>query len=397
MIPVLWVTHVYPRHPSDMPGSFLHRLARELPARGYTPHVLAPSSAGVPSSETLDGVLIRRFASVRDSGAVAYTGQMHAAALRHPIAFARFLIAMRAAVHDAIVEWSPTLVHAHWWFPGGWAAIQELVRSPELPGVLSVHGTDVRLLEGIRVARPAARRVFGCMSCVLPVSSFLADTVLRLGIGAGRVEILPMPADGTIFTPGAAVRSSDFVLAARLVPQKRADLAIRGLAHARSQGVEGRLHIVGDGPARGGLVDLTRRLGCDSAVTFHGTLSPTSVAQLVRSACAAVLPSEREGYGLVLVEAALCETPGIGARSGAIPETVVPGESGWLVDEGDWKGIGNAMIEAIRRPQQREAFGREARRRALLRTASHSADRLASIYREVALGRSNRLGSHGRE
>jgi glycosyltransferase involved in cell wall biosynthesis len=392
MIPVLWLTHVYPRHAGDMLGSFLHRLARELPARGYAPHVLAPAAEGVAAIETREGVAIRRFGSARDTGAVAYTGEMHRAAMRHPIAFYRFLEAMRTAVREALADLKPAVLHSHWWFPSGWMAAEAVGRSTTPASVLSLHGTDLRLLSRVSIAAPLAQRVFSRMDRILPVSSYLADVLVSLGAPRSRTAVLPMPADASVFRPEAAApaRTSDFVLAARLVPQKRADLAIRGLAHARNRGADARLHIVGDGPEREPLSDLARTLDCLSAVVFHGTQPPEALAKIFRSCAAALLPSEREGYGLVLVEAALCETPGIGARSGAIPEIVVPGESGWLVEPGDWKGIGDAMLDAIRDPLGRERLGHAARDRALHRTAPQSAERLAAVYRDFANGSARR-------
>jgi glycosyltransferase involved in cell wall biosynthesis len=382
MIPVLWLTHVYPRHADDILGSFLHRLARELPARGFAPRVLAPAAVGAPAGETRDGVEIRRFGSVRDTSAVAYTGQMHRAAVRHPIAFYRFLDALRFAAREALDDLRPSIVHSHWWFPSGWMAAEALGRSTTPASVLSLHGTDVRLLSSFRIAAPLAQHVFTRMDRILPVSSYLAEALVNLGAPRSRVGVLSMPADASIFRPGSAPRTSDFVIAARLVPQKHADLAIRGFAHARSQGVSARLHIVGDGPERGRLSDLAQALGCLSEVSFHGVQPAERLAEIVRTCAAAVLPSEREGYGLVLVEAGLCATPGIGVRSGATPEIVIPGESGWLVEPGDWRGIGDAMVAAIRDPQNREKLGQGARDRALARTAPHAAEKLAGIYRE---------------
>jgi glycosyltransferase involved in cell wall biosynthesis len=382
MTPILWVTHVYPRHPEDIFGSFLHRLARELPKRGFTLHVVAPAWSGLPPRETRDGVIIHRFGTAEDSKAVAYTGRMHREAARHPIAFARFLKAMRLAIQDAVATVAPAIVHSHWWFPGGWIASRALGRHSKLPCALSIHGTDLRLLLRLPAARLMARGVFARMDSVMPVSSYLAAATAPFGV-SGKVMVLPMPVDSEVFTPGPEARRADFVFAGRLVRQKRADLAIRGVAYARTQEVDAHLHVVGDGPEHTPLQHIARELGCDSHVTFHGMQPPRRLAELFRSACAAVLPSEEEGYGLVLVEAALCETPGIGVRSGAIPELVVPGETGWLVSPGDGTGIGAAMVQAGSDPKLREDLGRGARSRALSRTAPHVADRLAEIYRDM--------------
>ena len=374
---------MYPRWRDDPLGGFLHRLARQLPQHGFSIHVLTPLAAGAPGEETWDGVSIRRFPHPgRD---IAYTGEMHRAALRHPFQLVGFLGAFRKAFQRMSLETKPAIVHAHWWFPSGWIVARSKLPDLDPPLVLSVHGTDIRLLSRLPAALPVARAVFKRAEAVLPVSEFLSSELGRLGIGNARRTVLPMPADSDQFSikPSAGTRR-DFVVAARLVRQKRVDVAIRGLAHARTQGVHASLHVLGDGPERGRLEVLTKDLGCHDSVHFHGFQSPDRLADWFRSALAVVLCSQDEGYGLVLVEAALCGTPGIGVKSGAIPENILDGRSGWLADAGDWKGIGNAMRSAVLEPSIAVARGMLARERALGATAQPLAEKLAGIYRQLS-------------
>ncbi|HET9888549.1 MAG TPA: glycosyltransferase, partial [bacterium] len=156
MIPVLWVTHVYPRWVDDPLGGFLHRLARELPALGYAIHVLAPHAPDCPPREVRDGVTIWRFP--HSTSGIAYTGEMHRAAARNPAALLLFLDAYRRGLRDAVQTVEPAILHAHWWIPSGWIASRSIRRSPR-PLVLSVHGTDARLLARFPAMVPLARSV----------------------------------------------------------------------------------------------------------------------------------------------------------------------------------------------------------------------------------------------
>jgi glycosyltransferase involved in cell wall biosynthesis len=382
LIPVLWVTHVYPRWDDDPLGGFLHRLGRELPEFGFSLSVLAPASPGSPAEEIKDGVSILRFP--HSAPGIAYTGEMHRAAARNPAALLLFLQAYQRAMRNALRRIDPSIVHAHWWFPSGWIASRGISRSKARRFVVSVHGTDVRLLARFPLALPIARRVFRRADRALPVSAFLDSWLDHLGVGEGPRTVLPMPADATRFSIDANTpRGGNLVVAARLVRQKRVDLAIRGFAHARRQGADVSLQIVGDGPERSALEALARELKCAESIFFHGVQPPDRVAQWFRSALAVVLSSEEEGYGLVLVEAALCGTPAIGVRSGAIPEVVIEGETGWLREPGDWKGIGEAMVSAIRQPATTLQMGMRARERAQSATARPLAQSLARIYSEL--------------
>jgi glycosyltransferase involved in cell wall biosynthesis len=381
---VLWITHVYPRHEGDILGGFLHRLARELPARGFAPLVLAPGAAEAPDSETRDGVRVRRFRYAPPGcERIAYTGEMHRAALRAPIAFLQFARAFSRAASAAIEAEQPALVHAHWWVPTGVIAARALAGRDE-PFVLSLHGTDVRLLGKARLLLPLARRVFRRAQEVLPVSSALAAKLEALGAPCSSTTILPMPADADVFTPQGEEREpGTFVVAARLTRQKRVDRALRALARALRDGADVRLHVAGDGPELSALRALAQRLGIADRVHFPGLLEPRRLAALFNRASGVVLPSEEEGYGLVLVEAALCEAPAIGVRSGGIAELIEPGVSGFLVEPHDERGLADAIAALARDPGRVAELGRQARSRALSRTAGPLADRLAELYRRL--------------
>jgi glycosyltransferase involved in cell wall biosynthesis len=382
MIPVLWVTQVYPRTSGDVMGAFLHRLARELPARGYAPVVVAPGADGVPEEDVRDGVRIVRFRyAAEGKQTLAYTGELHRRALRSPVRFARWLRSFRRAVRSAAEEVRPAVMHAHWWVPSGWVCAP-VAAALGVPLALSVHGTDVRLIGSVPIARPLARRVFRRARLVLPVSRWLSRRIGDLAAGA-RTEILPMPADDGIFHPrtaGVGPGPQRFAAVARLTAQKRIDVAVRALARLRASGVEAVLEIAGDGPRRSALEELAGELGVRDAVTFHGFLPPNDVAELLDRSVALLVPSESEGYGLIVVEAALCGVPTLGVRSGALEELVEPGASGLLVEPGDAHALSEAMARLAGDAELRSAMGLQARERARASTPVLVADRLAALY-----------------
>ncbi len=383
---VLWITHVYPREAGDMLGAFLHRLARELVERGVAVTVLAPGADEAPERETRDGVDIVRWPPPGPGKArVAYTGEMHRAAMRHPIAFARFLDGFGDAASRVAKELRPDVVHAHWWFPGGWVASRRALSPRGVPLVLSVHGTDVRLLGAAPPARILARRVVRRAAFVLPVSRYLEERLAAVGVRPGRSSVLPMPADDTVFhAPVSSESRADLVVAARLTKQKRVDLVLKAWSLARRAGAAGRLHVAGAGPERVALERLTADLSCGDTVEFHGALPAASLAALFRSAVGCVLTSLHEGYGLVVVEAALCAAPSIVARSGALAELVEDGVTGWVA-EADPDVVAGAMLEATTRPDEARRRGGAARVRAEGLTPAPIANSLLGIYRE-ALG-----------
>ncbi len=384
---VVWAAQVFPRQPRDPFGSFLLRLARAMPAHGWDVTVVAPGDEGAPAREDMDGVHVRRF-DVRGARAegLAYRGEMHRAALRRPAAFARFLRAFRGAVTEAARETNAALLHAHWWVPGG-VLVRGVARRSGIPWVLSLHGTDVRLVQRLPPLRPVAGRVARDAATVLPVSAALDREVARWGVPAAHRVVLPMPADGARFTPpedpppDAPAR---FLVVARLTRQKRVGDVLRALA-AWGDGPDVRLDVCGDGPERAALVRAAAPLG--ERITFHGMVPPDVLPDRYRAARAVVLPSTGEGYGLAVVEGALCGVPAIVARSGALPDLVEDGRTGLVVPPGDPEALRRALRRLAENPAEARALGAAARARAAGAVAGPLAQRLADVYARAVAGR----------
>jgi glycogen(starch) synthase len=383
----LWLAQVFPRRPGDPFGSFLLRLAREMPARGWDITVVAPGDEGAPARGDLDGVHVVRFdPAACGAEGLAYRGEMHRAALRRPAAFLRFLGAFRDAARQALGEVRPALVHAHWWAPSGWIA-RRVAPDAGVPWVVSLHGTDVRLVRRWRPVRLVARRVLASADAVLPVSEALDREVARWGVAAARRKILPMPADGDLFHPAPAPDADEgpprFVVVARLTRQKRIADVVEALHRRRDAGPPIALDVVGDGPERPRLEASVRRRGLTGRVTFHGLLPIERLPALYQRSRAVVLPSEEEGYGLAVIEGALCGIPAVVARSGALVELVEHERTGLLVPVGDPGALAGALGRLAADPALAARLGETARAQALARTAAPQAERLAGVYGRV--------------
>ena len=385
----LWVTQVFPRHRADPFGSFLLRLARAMAPHGVDVTVVAPGDEGVPSREDLDGVHVERFdVASRGASGLAYRGEMHRAALRRPLAMLRFADVFRAATDRAIRDHRPDVVHAHWWIPTAWV-IRGVLTNARVAWVVSLHGTDVRLVRTLPPLAAVAGRVLRSADAVLPVSDALDREVAKWGVRAESREVLPMPADGDLFQPSSqTVAAPDamprFVLVARLTRQKRVHDALAAVHALARSGVRVRLEVVGDGPERSALEARSARFGLSDVVTFRGMLPLEELPTIYRGSWALLMPAEREGYGLTIVEAALCGIPAIAARSGGPEELVQHERTGLLVPVGDVDALAAAMTRIASDPAQAKRWGDEARRAATARTAEPLAGRLAAVYRRVA-------------
>lgn len=324
---VIFLTHNYPRSPGDLPGAFLHPLALALRADGVDVRVVAPADGGRGGETVLDGVPIRR---VRYAPApwetLAYTGRL-ADAIRSPqglLALFGLWRALRGGARaEAAASAQPVLVHAHWWFPAGLAA------PPELPLVLTLHGSDARLLHRGVLGPRLGRRVLRRASVVTTVSTVMARTVTS--VTARRIppeHVQAMPMDTGRFRRSAG--GGGIVTVARLTPQKRIHLLLEAVARLEPAP---RVTILGDGPSRPELEQLATRLGLAAQVRFAGHASPDQVARQLATADLFVLPAEQEGYGLSAAEAVMSGVPAIVCTDG-----------GGLLDVVARPGAGRAVV-----------------------------------------------------
>jgi glycosyltransferase involved in cell wall biosynthesis len=122
------------------------------------------------------------------------------------------------------------------------------------------------------------------------------------------------------------------VFAGRHIPEKRVPAVVPALALARERIPELRGEIYGDGPERSEVLRLRSSLGLDGAMEVPGFVAAERVEAALSRALCMVLPSRREGYGLIVVEAAALGTPSVVVADpdNAATDLVSEGENGYV-------------------------------------------------------------------
>jgi glycosyltransferase involved in cell wall biosynthesis len=177
------------------------------------------------------------------------------------------------------------------------------------------------------------------------------------------------------------------VFAGRHIREKRVRLIPAVIQRVRERIPQARAVVLGDGPERKALLEDVSRLGLEDAVEAPGFVDAAAVRGAFAGAACMLLPSVREGYGLVVVEAAACGTPTVVAPGpdNAAAELVEDGVNGRVPRAGDPASLAAAVVDVIERGAAlREStaswFGRNADNLAL----SKSARTLAQRYAEAA-------------
>jgi len=345
----LLVTHVFPRSADDPNAPFLLRHAQGLVSAGVTVRVLAPHAPGLPDEHEVDGITVRRVRYGRDRNEdIAYRGEMHLLARRPrgAVHALRLIGSMAAAVRHESLAWRADVLDVHWLVPGG--VVARMARSG-VPVVVSVHGTDLALAARGGAALRAARYGLAGTDAVVAMSAPLAeDLVTVLGRRADAVTPLPAQPPPTAVAPPPGTGS---VLAVgRLVPEKGHLDLVDAVAQLGNSGRDLRLAIVGEGPERTAIAERASAAGVP--IELPGATPPSQLDDWYARADVVVVPSHREGFGLVAAEALLRGRPVVATDAGGLAEIVEDGVTGWSVRPRDPAGLARAIAAVLDDPTE---------------------------------------------
>ncbi len=209
------------------------------------------------------------------------------------------------------------------------------------------------------------------------------DRLLAGGV-RGPVTLLEGEYAGDLTPPEPHPAEPVAVFAGRHIPEKQVPALVPAIRLARAAIPELSGQIYGDGPERPQVLAAIEREGLDGVVVAPGFVDGAEIEAALRRALCMVLPSRREGYGLVVVEAAARGTPSVVVRGedNAAVELVEDGENGVIAASASPDDLAAAIVrvheegEALR-ARTREWFARNAQRLSL----GASLDAVAASYR----------------
>lgn len=362
MVRVLVFSTLYPNAAQPNHGVFVeNRLRATLEHGGLEATVIAPipyfptrhqafgryaAFARAPRHEVRHGVEVwhPRYAAIPKIGSTWAPEALFRAGLK----LARRL-QRRGQVFDVI--------DAHYFYPDGVAAAQ-LGRALGLPVVITGRGTDLTLIPKDVGPRMRIRWAANEAAAMVTVCEDLRKRLVALGAPAARTLVLRNGVDLELFHTGdrAAARRAmqvegfTMLCVGLLIPRKGHELVIRALVDAP----DCRLLIAGDGPLRGDLEALARRLKVADRVRFLGEVAHAELPKIYAAADVLVLASSREGWANVLLEAMACGTPVIATDVNGASEIVQGPEAGLLMVERTPECLLASLRRLRSRPPRRE-------------------------------------------
>jgi glycosyltransferase involved in cell wall biosynthesis len=336
-------------------------MARELAANDHRVDVLTSRVDGQPHVEDIDGVRQYRVRSWRRG--------VHQAGLLGAFSYVLFaFLELRKLLKKSEYD----LAHFYFALPTGVLALFWRWRTGR-PYVVSLRGSDVpgydhtnRGLQLIhRIVMPLTRNILTHAQSVVANSRSLKDLAAR-SFPEIDISVITNGVDCNLFSPGSGKGHANgpvrALSVARLVSRKGLETMIEAMS--LQAGDELRLDIVGDGPLASELRVRVERLGLGRKIRFLGPLVSKALRDAYRDADFFVLPSLTESFSMSLLEAMASGLPVVASEVGGIPELIVNGKNGILVEPGNAAELSAAMGEMAKSAEFRCEIS--ARNRAMI-------------------------------
>lgn len=274
----------------------------------------------------------------------------------------------KKALEQLIKEVGIDIIHGHYLFPAGAAAV-EVGKKYNITTYVTAHGSDMfELYKKQSFMRPSIKKILSKADHVLAVSNALKDEIIATGVSGieNKIELSWNSVDVNKFNdkPDNSFRKElglsekpVVLFVGNIIKRKNVNLLIEAKKHSTN---DYQLVIVGDGPL---LKNLKEKVQKENVSDVYFTGSREDVERIIPSADVLVLPSFSESFGLVLIEALACGKPVIGSKVGGIQEIITP-NVGLLINPNDDKTLVSA-IDKILFSGQYDYFKENTRERAM--------------------------------
>lgn len=329
---ILVLSSTYPRWANDHEPNFVHELSKRI-NKTHDVTVIAPREKNSRTSEILDGVQIyrHRYAPNKISTLIS-NGGMTANVKRNPLKLALlpfFILSQLLLTYRAIRKIKPDILHAHWIIPQGFIAmLSKLTMKNSPPLIVTSHGGDLYTFNGniFKIIKQLVLKNTDVLAVVSPAmkSHFNNESSIT-----SKITVLPMGVDTEkLFTPNIEIHRNkeQLLFVGRLVEKKGVKYLLKAIPEILIHHPTATLVIIGDGPHKGALHEIIKDLQIDEHVEFLGGLPSKDLIPYYQESSVFIAPfitaksGDREGLGLVVIEALSCNCPIIVSKNESLLE-----------------------------------------------------------------------------
>jgi len=365
---------------ADFTASFVHSQAAAYVRLGHRVRVLIPTALGKRDSfgrrscrlftrTCKDGVELYylRYLSLSNLGTNGFHGK------------SEIFSASRAWNH-LFSDFTPDIIHVHAltasMILGSW-----LKKKLGVPLVVTTHGSDVSI--PVEEGRGTELKPFCDQAdAIAAVSSSLARKVCSCKT-ATPVHVILHGFNVGAVPEKYARQSISMIQVGHLQKQKRAHITLHSFAKLRKAHPDASLTLIGQGPERAELESLSKELGVRDAVRFPGQLPNPEVLAEMSKARFFVMPSVREGFGIVYLEAMACGCIAIGTEGEGIADLIESGKNGFLVPADNPESIAQVIEWCLRHPDAAASIAEQGQRDALGLTWAKNAQQYINLFKEL--------------
>jgi glycosyltransferase involved in cell wall biosynthesis len=341
--PTLCIVTPYPLSPTE---TFIRAHAERLPARTVIVHSWRPS-IGDHRVLTFPSLVLHK--------------------LERTIFRTSIEREQTAAYLKVFREYKTEAVLAEYGGCGVWCV--EACRRAGVPLIVHFHGHDASDRSILEMYKDTYPDMFQAANAVIAVSRVMREKLISLGAPSKTLHYVPYGVDCARFggaDPGKA--PPVFVAVGTFRDKKAPQLTIAAFSRVQQVFPLARLRMIGTGPLLDDCMKLTQELGISEAVTFLGRQTHAVVEQEMKQARCFVQHSvvadsgNSEGTPVAILEAGATGLPVVSTRHGGIPDVVIEGETGLLVDEHDVEAMADRMLRLAQDCSLAAEMGRNARK-----------------------------------
>lgn len=359
---------------------FIHDQIRAYLALGHQVRVLTPIAVGKTG---WDGKRWGKLVRWEDVDGATYCFLRYVSLSRYGngwfnAASASFVL--KRCISRLLRDFRPDVIHAHTLgFDSELGAL--LKERLHVPLVVTTHGSDTFIPHKngqVAQLKPTCDRA----DRIVAVSSLLAKTVAFSGTSTPISVILNGFQVSNACTSHQA-SSHWMIQVGSLIERKKVHDTISAFAQIKAWYSDATLTIVGEGPERSSLEAQCRRLGVAESVHFLGQLSNRAVLEEMARHTVFVMPSVREGFGIVYLEAMASGCLTIGTQGEGIADFIQDGKNGFLIPPESPDAIAEKVQWCFSHPEETDRIAQQGRQAALAQTWAKNAREMTALMENL--------------
>lgn len=350
-----------------------------------------PNTGGI---ETYCFELAKRFAKSTEHFAVLAPSQKNAKSLDKNLPYSVYRIPVKNSLlplmipipvmYFSMMQKFDTVLHAQWQTVGASVLSKKLGYPKHI--YVAAHARELLISpfygKGGRASGKLhswRKKLLAKVDGFFPVSKYTASILIEEGISDHKIHVVGNGTDPEVFKPqntsslAEELNLSDkkvILTICRLVSRKGIDLVLHALKKVTEQRQDVVYLIGGIGPDEQRLKSLVSEFGLGEYVRFLGRIPDDKMASYYSISDVFVMPASNEppdveGFGIVFLEANACGTAVIGSKTGGIPDAVIHGETGYLIDEQNPGQLVDYLIKLLNNKELATKMGVQGRKRIL--------------------------------